>query len=185
MVIIMIDAKEYGKALFLLTEEERTTAAVAEELGAVREILRENPRYEKLLDTPALGKDEKLLLIDRAFSSLNENLVNLIKILCEKHSVYQLPKIAAAYAALYDEARGIERVEALTAIVMTPRQIEALTAKLSRLTGKTVIVRNTVHKVFFDLGKHLINVCSRHKAHSLIIFSESLQTPLMWKYHPY
>lgn len=144
MVIIMIDAKEYGKALFLLTEEEGTTAAVAEELGAVREILRENPRYEKLLDTPALGKDEKLLLIDRAFSSLNENLVNLLKILCEKHSVYQLPKIAAAYAALYDEARGIERVEALTAIVMTPRQIEALTAKISHLTGKTVIVRNTV-----------------------------------------
>ena len=87
MVIIMIDAKEYGTALVLLTEEEGTTAAVAEELGAVREILRENPRYEKLLDTPALGKDEKLLLIDRAFSSLNENLVNLIKILCEKHSV--------------------------------------------------------------------------------------------------
>ena len=41
MVIIMIDAKEYGKALFLLTEEEGTTAAVAEELGAVREILRQ------------------------------------------------------------------------------------------------------------------------------------------------
>ncbi len=140
----MIDAKEYGKALFLLTEEDGTTAAVAAELEAVREILRENPRYEKLLDTPALAKDEKLLLIDRAFSSLNENLVNLIKILCERHSVYQLPKISGAYAALYDEARGIERVEALTAIAMTPRQTEALTAKISRMTGKTVIVRNTV-----------------------------------------
>ena len=58
MVIIMIDAKEYGKALFLLTEEDGTTAAVAGELEALREILRENPRYEKLLDTPALGKDE-------------------------------------------------------------------------------------------------------------------------------
>ncbi len=140
----MIDAKEYGKALFLLTEELGTTAAVVAELEAVRGILRENPRYEKLLDTPALTGEEKLLLIDRAFSSLDGNLVNLIKILCERHSVYQLPKIAGAYAALYDEARGIERVEALTAVAMAPRQIEALTAKISRITGKTVIVRNTV-----------------------------------------
>jgi F-type H+-transporting ATPase subunit delta len=144
MVIIMIDAKEYGKALFLLTEEDRTTAAVAEELEALRGIMRENPRYEKLLDTPALSRDEKLLLIDRAFSSLNENLVNLLKILCEKHSVYQLPRIAGAYAALYDEARGIERVEARTAVAMTPPQIEAMRAKLSRMTGKAVILRNTV-----------------------------------------
>ena len=140
----MIDAKEYGKALFLLSEEEGTTAAIAEELDIVREILRENPRYEKLLDTPALAKDEKLLLIDRAFSSLSESLVNLMKILCEKHSVYQLPKIAGEYAALYDEARGIERVEALTVIAMTRSQIDTLAAKLSSMTGKTVVIRNTV-----------------------------------------
>ncbi len=140
----MIDAKEYGKALFLLSEEEGTTAAIAEELDIVREILRENPRYEKLLDTPALAKDEKLLLIDRAFSSLSESLVNLMKILCEKHSVYQLPKIAGEYAALYDEARGIERVEALTVIAMTRSQTDALAAKLSSMTGKTVVIRNTV-----------------------------------------
>jgi len=140
----MIDAKEYGKALFLLSEEEGTTRTVAEELDAVRVLLKENPRYEKLLDTPALAKEEKLLLIDRAFSSMNESVVNLIKILCEKHSVYQLPRAAEAYAALYDESRGIERVEVLTAVAMTARQIGALTAKLSSVTGKTVILKNTV-----------------------------------------
>ena len=140
----MINEKEYGKALFLLTEEDGTTAAVAEEMDAVRKILRENPRYEKLLDTPALAKEEKLYLIDRAFSSLNENLVNLIKILCERHGVYLFSRVAAEYASLYDEARGIERVEALTAIAMTTNQIRALTDKLSFMTGKTVIVKNTV-----------------------------------------
>ncbi len=140
----MISAKEYGRALFLLSEEDGTTEALAEEIRFVKEILREHPRYEKLLDTPAISREEKLLLIDGAFSSLNENLVNLLKILCEKHSVYQFPRIAGAYADLCDEARGIERVEALTAVAMTPKQIEALTKKLSLSTGKTVIVRNTV-----------------------------------------
>ena len=140
----MTNAKEYGRALFLLSEEDGTTEALAEEIRLVKEILREHPRYEKLLDTPALSREEKLLLIDGAFSSLNENLVNLLKILCEKHSVYQFARIAEAYADLCDEARGIERVEALTAVAMTPKQIGALTEKLSLSTGKTVIVRNTV-----------------------------------------
>ena len=140
----MIDAKEYGKALFLLTEEDGTTKAVAEELRAVQKLLRENPRYEKLLDTPALSKEEKLQLIDRAFSSMNESLVNLMKILCEKHSVYRFSGVADAYAALYDESRGIERVQALTAVAMTAKQLELLSAKLSFSTGKTVIVENTV-----------------------------------------
>ncbi|MBQ3490630.1 MAG: ATP synthase F1 subunit delta [Clostridia bacterium] len=140
----MISAQEYGKALFLLTEEDGTTKIVAEDLKIVQKLLRENPRYEKLLDTPALAKEEKLRLIDRAFSSLSENVLNLMKILCEKHSVYQFSKIADAYAVLYDESRGIERVEALTAVAMTQTQISALTSRLSFLTGKTVVVRNTV-----------------------------------------
>ncbi len=140
----MIDAKEYGKALFLLTEEDGTTETVAEDLKTVQKLLRENPRYEKLLDTPALTKEEKLRLIDRAFSSLHENVLNLTKILCEKHSVYQFSRVADAYAVLCDETRGIMRAEVLTAVAMTQKQVSALTARLSALTGKTVIVKNIV-----------------------------------------
>lgn len=140
----MIDAKEYGKALFLLTEEDGTTETVAEDLKTVRKLLRENPRYVKLLDTPALKKEEKLRLIDRAFSSLHESVRNLTKILCEKHSVYRLSQVAEHYAVLCDEARGILRADALTAVAMTEKQVCALSGKLSALTGKTVIVKNKI-----------------------------------------
>lgn len=140
----MIDAKEYGKALFLLTEETRTTKTVAEELLEVKKLLCENPRYIKLLDTPALAKEEKLALVDRAFASLDGNLLNFLKILCEKHAVYQLPRVADVYAALYDEARGIERVEAVTAVAMTEKQLSALANKLAALTGKSIVIRNTI-----------------------------------------
>ena len=48
------------------------------------------------------------------------------------------------YAALYDEARGIERVEAVTAVAMTEKQLSALTNKLAALTGKSIVIRNTI-----------------------------------------
>ena len=140
----MIDAKEYAKALFLLTDEERCSETVAAQLQTVKRILSENPKYVQLLDTPALAKEEKLALVDRAFASLNGNLLNLIKILCEKHAVYQFSRMADSYAVLYDESRGIERVEAVTAVAMQKQQLAAMTKKLESLTGKTVIIRNTV-----------------------------------------
>lgn len=140
----MSAAIEYGRALFLLSEEDGTTETMREDISALSEILIKNPKYTKLLDTPAVPKQEKLLLIDGALGVLNGNLVNLVKMLCERHSVYLFPSVASAFAAEYDEARGIERVEAVTAIAMTAEQISAIKAKLTALTGKTIVLKNTI-----------------------------------------
>ena len=77
----MTDAKEYGKALFLITEEDGSTERVLDDLKIARSVFKTNPDYEKLLDSPAISKDERVSLADAAFSSLNEYLLNLIKIL--------------------------------------------------------------------------------------------------------
>ena len=81
----MTDGKEYGKALFMLTEECGTTEKVADDVKVARSAFIENPDFIKLLDTPALSADERVTIADKAFSSLDENLLNLIKILTENH----------------------------------------------------------------------------------------------------
>jgi ATP synthase F1 delta subunit len=139
----MTDMKEYAKALFLLTEEDGTTDAALAELGTVRQLLTENPEYRNLLDTPALPKDERLALIDEAFSGISEYVKNLLKILCEKHMIFALARLCTDFAAIYDEARGIERAEAISAVAMTDAQLTALKEKLESITGKTVIIKNT------------------------------------------
>lgn len=135
---------EYGKALFLLTEEENSTERTIDDIKAVLSCFRENPDYTKLLDTPAITKIEKISLIDKAFSSLEQCLVNLIKILSEKHAVFSFPSVASTYFALYNESRGIEEVEAVTAIPLSDRQAAAIKEKLAALTGKTIVLKNTV-----------------------------------------
>ena len=136
--------KEYGRAIFLLSEETDTTEGVREDISAVCAVFSENPKYLKLLDTPMIPKEEKLSLIDVAFGSVDVNLKNLLKILAERHLVYYFPLVAREFNLLYDESRGIERVEAITAIPMTSEQTERLTAKLADMTGKRIIVKNTV-----------------------------------------
>ena len=76
--------KAYGDALFMLTEELGETEAVLSDLETVEAVVNQNPTYLGMLDSPALSRDERLSLIDRAFSTLNKNLVNTVKILAEK-----------------------------------------------------------------------------------------------------
>ena len=140
----MINAVEYGRALFMLTEEVGNTEKVREDVHILLAVLKENPDLVNLLDTPAVSKDERLGVIDAALASLDENLTNLVKILAERREAHSLSKVLDAYLAVYDEARGIERVEAVTAVPLTEAQTERLKAKLEKQTGKTVIIKNTV-----------------------------------------
>ena len=142
----MAGYNEYAKALFLITEEEGVTELALSDIKLVMQALQENPDYIKLLDTPAVSKSEKLLLIDEAFSGITQSLKNLLKILCEKHSVFLFSEIGKNYEAIYNESRGIEKVEAVTAIPMNEKQLEKMREKLEKMTGKKIIIKNTVDK---------------------------------------
>ena len=135
---------EYGRALFLLAKETNATEEIKSDLTAAVTAMAENPGYEKILDTPAIARDEKLKLAGEAFSGLNECVVNLIKILSERHSVRTLPDVLKTYTSLYNEDMGIEEVEAVTAAPMSASQLQKMKEKLDAITGKTVIIKNTV-----------------------------------------
>ncbi len=140
----MAQKNEYGNALFLLAEEEGAIDKVKDDLITLSSLLKKNPDYVKLLDTPAISKAEKLSLIDGALTPLHYSVVNLLKMLCEKHSVYTFRAILDTYLSLCDEHYGIERVEAVTAIPLSDKQTKTLTDKVAQITGKTVIIKNTV-----------------------------------------
>lgn len=140
----MAGKNEYASALFALALEEGITDSVRGDVETVALALNENPEYIKLLDTPALSKAERLSLIDESLGELNYCVKNLVKILSEKHLVYTFSELSRTYYELYDEHNGIERVEAVTAIAMSAPQTESLTKKLSDMTGKKIIIKNTV-----------------------------------------
>lgn len=140
----MKSGAQYGKALFELCEELSTTDRALGDMATIKQLLSDNPDYLKLLDTPAVSKEERVALADEAFGSLDPYVVNLVKILTEKHSVHLFPKIAEEFSALYDESRGIERAEAISAVKLSDEQEKRLTERLEAMTGKRVVLRNTV-----------------------------------------
>lgn len=140
----MIDTASYGKALFQLAQENGSDVHVLDELGAVQQLLQENPSYALLLDTPAVSQDEKHGLLHEAFGQFDPMLLNFLCLLCDRRAFYQLPACRTAYRACFDEAHDIVRAEAITAVPMQDKQRGALKAKLEALTGKNIVLKNSV-----------------------------------------
>lgn len=140
----MVNANDYGRALYELAQEQGTQDAILKQTQDVCAIFRQVPDYVTLLDTPALPKEQRLSLLDQSFHSLSPYHLNFLKILCEKHAIKQYAACAQQYAALYDSSHGILRATAITAVPMTDKQCDALTRKLKTLTGKNVILANIV-----------------------------------------
>ena len=142
----MTGTNEYGKALFLLAKEDGKYDEYISDLFLLTEAFKQNEKYISLLDTPAVPKDEKLSLIDDSLGTLNQNIINLVKILCEKHSVYSVFDVHKTFISLYNEEMGIEEVTAITAVPMTDEQKERLKKKLESITKKHIIVKNVIDK---------------------------------------
>lgn len=140
----MIDVSGYGKALFELGAENGTDDRIRKELDVVRAALKENPDYVTLLDTPAVSTEEKLKLLNQAFRDVEPMLMNFLSLLCEKRSFYRFAPCADAFDACYDQAHNLLRATAITAVEMTEAQKKALGEKLESITGKTVMLTNTV-----------------------------------------
>ena len=138
----MINAYEYGRALFELAEEQGLADELYDQLSAVARVIGENPEYRTLLDTPAIPSGDKPALIDEAFGSCHAYVRDFVKLLAGKRAIGELGACLKVYGECLDDSRGILRAVAKTAVPMTAAQIERLSAKLSALTGKTAVLTN-------------------------------------------
>ena len=138
-------ARIYGDSLYELAAEESLSETILEEGNAVRQLLKDNPDYLRLLAEPSVPKQERLGLLDQAFAgSVSGYLLNFLKILSEKGYAKQIPDCIIAFRDLYDDDHGILRVRATTAVPLTSSQSARLQQVMESRTGKTIILTNKV-----------------------------------------
>ena len=132
-------AKEYGRALFALAEEERIQERILQETHTIRRLYHENPGYARLLSNPKLPKSERTELLSGAFgASLHPILLNFLKLITERGYAYQTESFLAEYENLYNESRNRATADVISAVPLTEQQQIRLAARLSEITGKTV-----------------------------------------------
>lgn len=135
----------YGEALYELACSEDLEKTILDEITALDEGFRQEPEFIKLLGSHSIPKAERTKVLDDSFrGKINIYLLNFLKILTEKGYMHHFTHCCQAYTRLYNEKHNILSVRAVTAVPLTDRQTEALTQKLTRMTGKTILLANRV-----------------------------------------
>ena len=130
-------AREYGRGLYLLSKEEGTVTELLAEVRGVAAILEAEPDYIALLGNLSLKKDDRIGLIDAAFSGrAMPHLVSFLKLMTERGYAAHIAAALAEYEALYREEEGIAIAEVTSAAPLTDGERQALKERLDRLTGK-------------------------------------------------
>ena len=138
-------ATMYAQALYDLAKEEKLDAVILQQLGALRAAFAEEPSFVRLLSAPNLSKQERCKILDDSFRGKVETyLLHYLKLLTEKGYMRHFEGSCKAYEEIYNRDHGILPVRAVTAVALTDAQAQKLTAKLEKITGKTVVLTNRV-----------------------------------------
>ena len=135
----------YAQALYSLVRDEGDTKSVLQQLAALEESFRAEPDFLRLLDTPNLSKEQRCRILDDSFrGKVDPYVLNFMKLLTEKGYIRLFADCCHAYREQYNEDNGILPVCAVTAVPMDKTQTAKLTAKLTKITGKTVELTNRI-----------------------------------------
>ena len=132
-------AKVYGGSLYDLAAEEKLDGQIMEQMNEIRQIFRENPEYLKLLGEPAIPLEERIKMLDEAFGGQIElYLLNFLKLLCEKKILREFAGCCEEFRRRYNTDHGIVEAVVTGAVKLKDDQMEALSAKLEKVSGKKI-----------------------------------------------
>ena len=132
-------SRVYGSSLYDLAAEEKLTGPIREQMLAIKQILRDNPDYIRLLSEPSIKKAERLGLIDKAFgTSCEKYLVSFIKLLCERGLLGEYEGCCEIFTKRYNEDNNISEAVVTSAVALTDSQQKSLTGRLEAISGKKI-----------------------------------------------
>ena len=137
-------AKRYGGSLYELAAEEKLADELLQQLQTAVDSIQAEPQYLRLLATPSVPKKERCALLAQAFEGAHPYLVNFLRLLCEEDLIAELPGCLRAFRDRYNADHDILEVTAVSAVALTAPAREKLLAKLQTMTGKNIVLTETV-----------------------------------------
>ena len=133
----------YAQALLELAGDD--AVAIGDEMGDLRQIVDENPTFQKFLADPSIGDTERNGLLERTFKGKVSPLIwNFLGVLNAKNRLGRLGDIAGAYHTRLDEKLGKVEVTLTVAQPLTDEQLIHAQRQISTALGKEAIVHTHV-----------------------------------------
>ena len=135
----------YAKALFDLALERKVLDKVKADMDLIDTVCHENRELRGMLHNPVIYVDKKQKVLQKVFRSHIDSLtLGFVNILSRKRREYFLDGIAADFAALYKEFKGIKPAEVISAVPMNDSDRKAVLEILRKLTSMDIELNEKV-----------------------------------------
>ena len=112
-------SKTYGEALYELAVEEQKLDMLFEEAKAVRDILRENADFGKLMSHPKIPKEDKIRVAEKVFKGrVSSEMEGFLVIVIEKDRYDELDAILTYFIDIVKEVKHIGVAYVTTAVAL-------------------------------------------------------------------
>lgn len=129
-------SKTYGDALFELAMEEARIDEFFEAARAVAEILGTNEDFNKLMNHPKIGKEEKVKIVEETFDGrIPKEMVGLFSLMVTKGRAEDMLSVLQYFIHLVKEEKRIGRADVTTAVALDEGQQRKVEARLLETTS--------------------------------------------------
>ena len=126
----------YGQALFELAVEEGKEELFLEEVGTLKEILSENPDFDRLMNHPKILKEEKLAVLNQVFRGrISDELAGFLHLIVNKDRYGDIEAILDYYIDEVKKLKGIGIAYVTTAVALSEAKQKEVEDKLLSTTS--------------------------------------------------
>ena len=137
-------ARVYATALFEAAKERGNLDAIRDQLGAFADALADNRELQIFFFSPYFSSAEKEEGLKKAVTGAEEELLNFLSLLIEKHRMPVLFRIRRQFDALWAKENKRLGVTVTSAVELDPEIAERIGREIEEQTGNTVELERKV-----------------------------------------
>jgi F-type H+-transporting ATPase subunit delta len=137
-------ARVYAESLFEVAREHDSLDTVREQLGEFADVLADNRDLQVFFFSPYFSSAEKREGISRAISGADEELINFLELLAEKHRMPVIFRIRRRYDELWAKANRRLDVTLTSAVELDKQIVDRVGKEIERQTDRTIELENEV-----------------------------------------
>lgn len=147
----------YAKALIDLANEQGKLEEVYNDMKFFEAVCTENDEFRKIMANPIVRHEKKFGILKKIFETRVTNVTfSIFNVLTKKNREQLLYPIAQEFHKLYDEQKGIQKVQVLTPVALTDEQKAEFSRIVSAASNKTVELTEKIDESL--LGGYVLKV---------------------------
>lgn len=137
-------SRRYAEALYALASEQNLVDEIGSELAVVGKVFEEEKQFVDILNHPKITLDEKMSLVETTFKETEKPLLNLLKLLVERHRINLVSKIAVEFTEKYNQVNGIAVAEVSSVRALSDDEKLSIEASLKQKLNKAEVTINNI-----------------------------------------